>query len=444
MTPTTLPILHNHAVDAPVARWHGRLISRAQFMAHVDLVAAQLPERTFAINLCEDRYLFLVAFAAVMARGLTNLLPPTRVPAVVAEVAEEFSPCVCIVEQRAGDLPLQQFVMPDLEAQRTECDAVPQIAAEHPVAVVFTSGSTGKPCPNWKRWRNLVQGSLLAQRRFDIHAGSEVIATVPPQHMYGLETSILLPLVAGVIANAERPFFAADIQRCLQQAGAARILVTTPVHLRTCVGAGLAWPAPNFVISATAPLSFELAQQAEQILKAPVLEIFGSTETGSIASRRTIRGPQWRLYQGLRLQTATVGATISGGHLPGPVQLNDQVRVRDDSVFELLGRNSDLVNIAGKRASLMDLTQKLLQIDGVEDCVFVPHDAEGGKVARLSALVVAPGMDKAALLEALAARIDPAFMPRPLHLVPYLPRAETGKLPRSVLLPLLERLGRNA
>ncbi len=135
---------------------------------------------------------------------------------------------------------------------------------------------------------------------------------------------------------------------------------------------------------------------------------------------------------------------MSGGHLPIPVQLNDQVRIRDGSVFELLGRNSDLVNIAGKRASLMDLTQKLLQIDGVEDGVFVLHDYEDGKVARLSALVVAPGIDKASVLEALAARIDPAFMPRPLHLVEYLPRAETGKLPRSILLPLVERLGRDS
>lgn len=441
---TSIPILQNRDAQAPVARWRGRLISRAQFLAHVRAVAAQLPERRYLINLCEDRYLFLVAFAAVMARGFTTLLPPTRVPAVVADVAGDFEPCLCVVEQPSAELALQQFVMPDLTAVQPADQTVPEVPAEQPVAVVFTSGSTGKPCPHWKYWGDLVHGTLLAQRRFGIEPGCEIIATVPPQHMYGLETSILLPLVAGAIANAGRPFFAEDIRRSLEQAQQARILVTTPVHLRTCVGAGLQWQAPNFVISATAPLSFELAQQAEQILQAPVLEIFGSTETGSIASRRTISGGQWQLYDGLRMDAVGTTASVSGGHLRSAVPLNDHVRLHDPSTFELLGRPTDLINIAGKRASLMDLNRKLLQIDGVDDGVFVPHEAENGKVARLTALVVAPGMDKAALLAALAAHIDPAFMPRPLHLVDRLPRAETGKLPRAALLPLMQRLGRDS
>lgn len=444
MIPEIIPILRAHEAQAPVARWHGALVSRERFLAHVRRVAEQLPENCFAVNLCEDRYLFLVAFAAVMYRGLTNLLPPSRVPAVVAEVAAEFEPCVCIVERPAADLSLRQFVLPDLEDVAPSDGAVPAVAARHAAAVVFTSGSTGKPSANWKYWGDLVQGSLLAQERFGIRPGTEVIATVPPQHMYGLETSILLPLVTGVVANAGRPFFAEDIRSSLERALPTRILVTTPVHLRTCVGAGLRWPAPDFVISATAPLSAQLAAEAEAVLQAPVLEIFGSTETGSIASRRTVEGGRWRMYEGLRIEAAAEGARVSGGHLPAPVLLSDQVRVADSESFELLGRRTDLVNIAGKRASLADLNQKLLQIDGVVDGVFVPQDADGGKVARLSALVVAPGLDKTTLLRALAQQLDPAFLPRPLYLVERLPRAETGKLPRAALLPLMERLGRGS
>lgn len=444
MIPAVIPLLRGHAAGMPVARWRGELISRERFLAHVRFVAERLPETRYGINLCDDRYLFLVTFAALLVRGATNVLPPARVAAMVTDVASEFEACRCILERSDPDLNLPQFVLPDLAQVRVTDTAMPGVAARHLAAVVFTSGSTGRPCPNRKYWGDLVQGSLLARDRFGIEPGTEIVATVPPQHMYGLETSILLPLVTGVVANGSRPFFAEDIRATLQQAAAARVLITTPVHLRTCVGAGLQWPSPNFVISATAPLSPELARQAEATLQAPVLEIFGSTETGSIASRRTVSGSPWQLYEGLTATAVGHTARIGGGHLPTPVQLNDHVRVHDAHRFELLGRETDLINIAGKRASLADLNQKLLQIEGVEDGVFVPHDSDDGKVVRLTALVVAPGLDKHAVLAALAKRIDPAFMPRPLHLVARLPRAATGKLPRAALLPLLERLGQGS
>jgi acyl-coenzyme A synthetase/AMP-(fatty) acid ligase len=444
VTARLIPILGESAANAPVARWQGQLISREHFLAHVRWVAEQLPEARFAVNLCEDRYLFMVAFAAVVCRGFTNLLPPSRAALILAEVVEEFEPSICLVDQQPAGLPSGRFVMPDLhEVQLGNC-AVPMVSAHHPAAILFTSGSTGGPSAHWKYWGNLVQGAASLQQRFGIKPGSEIIATVPPQHMFGLELSVLLPLVGGVLANSARPFFPADICRSLQQALQPRILVTTPVHLRACVGAGLRWAAPASVISATAPLSFELAHAAEEALHAPVLEVFGSTETGSIASRRTVAGGLWRLYETLRIDAEGSTATVSGGHLSAPVVLNDHVRIGDASSFELLGRQSDLVNIAGKRASLADLNEKLLQIEGVLDGVFVPPDPEEGGVARLTALVVAPGLNKEAVLSALAQRIDPAFIPRPLHMVDRLPRNETGKLARGMLASLLESSGRGS
>ena len=57
---------------------------------------------------------------------------------------------------------------------------------------------------------------------------------------------------------------------------------------------------------------------------------------------------------------------------------------------------------------------------------------------RLAALVVAPGMEPSAILDELKEAIDPAFLPRPLYLVPMLPRQETGKLARKMVLDLFE------
>ena len=56
--------------------------------------------------------------------------------------------------------------------------------------------------------------------------------------MYGMELSVLLPLLGGVAVHAAKPFFPADIAAALHAARAPRLLVTTPVHLRMCLGCG--------------------------------------------------------------------------------------------------------------------------------------------------------------------------------------------------------------
>ncbi|MDV7397576.1 AMP-binding protein, partial [Arthrospira platensis SPKY1] len=137
--------------------------------------------------------------------------------------------------------------------------------------------------------------------------------------MYGLETSIMTVLASGASMHEGRPFFPDDVRAALAAVPAPRVLVTTPIHLQACVQAELPWPSTAFLISATAPLAPALAAQAEATFGAPVLEIYGFTEAGSIASRRTLDGDRWRLYDGFQLRDGQ----LSGAHLPEPVSLND-------------------------------------------------------------------------------------------------------------------------
>ena len=103
----------------------------------------------------------------------------------------------------------------------------------------------------------------------------------------------------------------------------------------------------------------------------------------------------------------------------------------------MLGRIADLVNIAGKRASLAHLNHHLNAIEGVLDGTFVATDDEGDAVSRLVAFAVAPALTAEFILAELRQRIDVAFMPRPLHLVAVLPRNALGKLPREEISRLL-------
>ena len=308
-------------------------------------------------------------------------------------------------------------------------------SADHPMAIAFTSGSTGEAKPNLKTWGELVSGARQAQRRFGFDPTTAIVATVPPQHMYGLETSIMAPLVSAARIHGGRPFFPDDVRQALEAVPAPRVLVTTPIHLQACVRAGLNWPQPAFLISATAPLAPDLAARAEAAFDAPVLEIYGCTEAGSIASRRTLDGDLWRLYDGFTVRDGQ----LSGAHLPEPLPLNDIIEPNGATEFRLLGRREDLINVAGKRTSLGYLNHQLNDIAGVVEGVFLTGDATEREAQRLMAVVVAPRLSKPDLLAALAQRLDPIFLPRPLLKVDALPRNETGKVTRDALLALIAR-----
>ena len=76
-----------------------------------------------------------------------------------------------------------------------------------------------------------------------------------------------------------------------------------------------------------------------------------------------------------------------------------------------------------------------MAVPGVTDgVVFLPERDITGPVQRLAALAVADGLTEAQVLASLAGEMDPIFLPRPLVLVPQLPRNEVGKLPRDKLM----------
>jgi acyl-coenzyme A synthetase/AMP-(fatty) acid ligase len=417
-----------------------------RFLSQVRGVAAALPEGRHAVNLCEDRYRFLVAFCAVAQRGQVTLLPPSRAPAVVADVLAQYPDSYTLgdgawPEGSGVPVPPRYWPLPAPLPERA--GPVPAIDEQAVVAIGFTSGSTGSPKPNRKTlaaFRASTGQNLAAlQDLWRGHDLPHVVATVPPQHMYGMELSVLLPLLGPAAVHAERPFFPGDVARVLAQTPAPRLLATTPVHLRALVESGVALPPLCGIVSATAPLSAELAAAAEARFGCEVREMFGSTETCVIARRRTAVEQAWTPLPGVSVQPKPDGTLVHATHLPAPVALADLVEVEADGRFHLRGRQADLLEIAGKRASLGDLTRRLLAIPGVTDGVMLQLDACGVRgVARVAALVVAPTLDEAAIVSALRASIDPVFLPRPLKRVSSLPRSDTGKLPRAELLRLLQ------
>jgi acyl-coenzyme A synthetase/AMP-(fatty) acid ligase len=253
--------------------------------------------------------------------------------------------------------------------------------------------------------------------------------------MYGFETTIMNVLQGGVSAHVERPVYPADIARCLSDVPQPRILVTTPVHLRALVESGTTLPEIGRVISATAPLSAELASAAERRMNAEVWEIYGFTEAGSVGGRRTIASQDWTLREDFTARAENGQQFVDWAAFGQRISFPDVVQILDPGHIRLQGRTQDMVNIAGKRASLSGLSAQLVEIDGVDDGVFwLPaEDAGMGVVSRLIAFVVAPRTTEAQLRKELQRRLDAAFMPRSIVFVDTLPRNATGKLTQGAM-----------
>ena len=71
-------IAHRHP-DEPIAWRGGRCVSAGEFLAHVRALAERLPRRRHLLNLCDDRYRFLVALGAALANGQITLLVPNQI-----------------------------------------------------------------------------------------------------------------------------------------------------------------------------------------------------------------------------------------------------------------------------------------------------------------------------------------------------------------------------
>ena len=217
------------------------------------------------------------------------------------------------------------------------------------------------------------------------------------------------------------------------------MLVTTPLQLRAQLAATAVLPPLGRVISATAPLDHAMAEAAERQWATVVSEIFGATELGSIASRRTTDGPAWTLYRTVRLVADGAALAVRAQGAEDTV-LDDALELLPGGdTFHLLGRRSDLVKLGGRRASLAGLNRALASVAGVEDGAFLPPAPDDHRAAaRMIAFVVAPGAGSAAILAALRGCIDPVFLPRRIVHVDRLPRNELGKLPVAALQSLRE------
>jgi len=415
------------------------------FFGHACRLAGELPAGSHIVNLCEGRYAFTLGFVAALIAGRVTVLPAAAA-AWTANGAPESCPHpvggVLTDEGRAWPSPLPQLEVPAAAGgDLPRLDAIPAVDDDRIACIVFSSGSTGAATAHPKQWRSLCQAGIDIGTRFDFASGREaVVGSVPPRHMFGLETTVMLPLQWGSTLYAGRPLLPADVDTATRALRGRRWLMTTPIHLRALADDALCRAGFEAAISATMPLSGPLAAQVEARFGAAIYEIYGCTEAGSLATRRTSRSTEWETLPGIVVEQRDGSAWVSGGHVAEATPLEDLVTLAGPTRFQLGGRAAHVVKVGGKRTSLEALNAVLNDVAGVVDGVFFAPAEAGDATSRLVAFAVAPGLTAAGILAELRGRLDPMFVPRPLYLVSRLPRNDLGKLTRRDLAGMAEQL----
>ncbi|WP_157833734.1 AMP-binding protein [Hydrogenovibrio kuenenii] len=422
--------------EAPFVEYKGRSYSRLQIVSAAYRLSQQLPDTSNIINLHDLRHEFMVVLMATAFKQVSAILPPSIAKNALLTLVEGAKNLISSSQPLYSDL--SDYLVPAINFSSLLNDSIidrsllEEKVRELPNGVIkiYTSGTTGHPKQVIKSWYSMSKMASKAIDRFHLTSDKIIVGTIPSQHMFGLETTVFWPLFSTARLWSEKPLFAGDMMDVFENSHGEILLVSTPLHLKNWVESqGGSWPSRKVsVLSATAPMDKELAEKATMQWQVRLFEVLGSTETASFASREIMSSELWEPYQNTNIQLSGSKYEVSFTDLGEFYPLQDEIQMEVGGRFKLLGRQSDMIKVAGKRASLCELNRVLLSIDGVRDGVFLNLGKE-----RLSA-VVESDLPIKDIKQKLNESMDSVFLPRPIYFIDNLPRNELGKLQMNKLL----------
>lgn len=440
--------------DAPVSFSGSRVHTWAEFAGNVSAIRAFIeksPMRRWILN-CDDIYLFACAFLAILQSGREAQLCANTTPSFIEEISGPDSGFLC-----GQDVPGSVRVQSLLPGAPAAGDAslpadFPLFSADDARVTLYTSGSTGKPKAFPKRLTELeAEASELRRLWGDLIGDRKIYSTVNHQHIYGLLFTVFVPLTCGV------PFCADQIKypESLETLGdPAPALVCSPAFFKrvaeTEYQPGL-FPGGAVIFSSGGKLDANVAREVEKRLGTSPMEIYGSTETGGIAFRKSVRESLWTPFPRNDVSIADDGRiVVKSPYILDPAGFisGDLGRFVDPGHFVLEGRVDSIVKIEEKRISLTEVENRLAESPYVKEACVI---ALAGKRQYLGAVIVLNrdgtaffgGRDKKELNayfhDHLARFLENTVIPKKWRFLDALPVNTQGKLLRGEIERLFRK-----
>ena len=333
---------------------------------------------------------------------------------------------------------------------------------EHvPVLLKLTSGTTAAPRAIRFRSAQLLADCVQICNTMGITAADVNFGVIPISHSYGF-SNLLLPLIAcGVPLVISRDRMPRAVLDDLARTRAT-VFPGMPVFYQAfCEMEALpALPELRLCISAGAPLPLAVAQKFRARFGHAIHSFYGSSECGGICYDRDaaleehgfvgapMEGVEIELLgsnaASSRIRVHTAAAADGYFPEPDPEKLGrgcfapDDLVTRSGAGFRIVGRVSDVINVAGKKVNPAEVEAALLAFAGVREAVVFGRRSEL-RNEEVSACVVADAaVREGDLLEFCRQRLSGWQVPKRLFFLPELPVSERGKISRRALA---ERFG---
>jgi acyl-coenzyme A synthetase/AMP-(fatty) acid ligase len=387
----------------------------------------------------QDKVLIAGAVLASLAGGNELIIAHTDSTQVLEQLRDSYK-VRFVLEGNGCLLPAGMRELPVEEAVVGGSLSRPVRDAGERFARLFTGGSTGRPQIWDKTAHNLVGEAAFLARRFEIGRRDIILAAVTPQHIYGLLFSVLLPLVSGASVLVEAPRFQGEIERAMKQYRAT-VFAGAPPHYRALRDRDLPGHCLRLAVSSGGLLPREDSLAFSSRTGIGVTEVYGSTETGGVASRGRAKGEDfWTPFScmrwAIRHGRLCVDSPFLSPGLPrdeeGFFVTGDRACEEAEGRFDLLGRMDGIVKVAGKRVALDGVEARIKALPFIRDAYVLSLSSRGMREAEIVCLVV-PEQEGCPedLREFLGSILEPSELPRRVRRVPEIPLTPAGKRDRQ-------------
>lgn len=427
--------LLNGARDADwiVALQSGKAITFEQFQK--DVLSFRVPASPCRVALfIEDSYDFAVGFYALLLADCSIVFLPNIDDQTVLKFQGTFD---CLITH-------------SMEGNKTSSVNL-TINAQRESLYFYTSGSTGeakcivKSLDMIERETEALEKAWLSP---NVSGASIVYATVPHYHFYGFIFKLMWPLASGrAFASVTYGPWESLLEGLTENA----TIISSPAHLKRLEGIKVLdnGNAPLQIFSAGSALTHDIAQEVSNILRVIPTEIFGSTETGAIATRQfeDAQIDAWQPLEEVSVMCDDMGLMS----VKSPYTFSEWIQTSDliskkGNAFTFLGRADSIIKIEGKRVSLLEIETVIKTLGLVEDAVVALLSTE-----KLAALIVLSDSGSHELSirgkfrlgrhlrEALFAQGLPfSVLPKIWRFSDVIPTKETGKRDSRAIMNILE------
>jgi long-chain acyl-CoA synthetase len=325
-----------------------------------------------------------------------------------------------------------------------------------PVLLKLTSGTTAAPRAIRFRSAQLLADATSICDTMGITAADLNFAVIPLSHSYGFSNLITPLLARGVpmaistdripravlddLARTESTVFPG--MPLFFQAFAEMSEIPSLPKLRLCISAG-------------APLSGPVAQTFREKFGLPIHSFYGASECGGIcydrSAKETIEGFVGTPMDGVELepldsdaqatQVQVRSAAVGDSYFPQPEPAKlgagsffpDDLLMISEAGVRIVGRLSDVINVAGKKVNPAEVEAHLLQHEAVRQAVVFGRASALRNQEVVACVVARSETDEAALLKFCRTRLSGWQVPKRIFLLDALPSNERGKISRREL-----------